>query len=128
MRQPAELKHDIPLQWSTGTGTQVWQMICAAIAGDLATIRQLVTDHLELVECSHAYRTPLYFAVRENKIDVARFLLERGANPVGLAVNDTLLQITQDRGYREMEQLLDETIHGVGMPLDAGERLAELIR
>ena len=43
------------------------------------------------MRCHHAYRTSLYFAVRENQMEVARFLLERGADPLSLAVNDSLV-------------------------------------
>jgi hypothetical protein len=32
MMQPDELKKNLPLIWSTGTGTEVWEMFCAAIA------------------------------------------------------------------------------------------------
>ncbi len=128
MRQPDELKGDEPLQWSPGTGTQVWRMFCYAIDGDLPQLRALLDLNPQLVDCNFAYRTPLYFAVRSNQIEVARHLLERGANPVGLAINSSYLQIAQDRGFREMERLLDEHIHGAGMPSDAGERLASCIR
>lgn len=128
MKPPLELQLDQPLTWSTGTGVQVWRMFCHCLAGDVGNVRTLLDAQPELIECSYAYRTPLYFAVRENQLGVARFLLERGANPVGLAVNDSLLQITRDRGYREMEQLLDQLIHGKGLPSDAGEQLARIIR
>ena len=37
MIQPDELKKSDPLQWSTGTGTDVWAMFCAA---SQATLRQ----------------------------------------------------------------------------------------
>ena len=79
--------------WSTGTGTDVWEMFCACIAGDLETVKRLVNEDPSLVRCHYAYRTPLYFAVRENQIDVAAFLLEHGADPLSLAVNDSLLEI-----------------------------------
>src|SRR5262245_47996774 len=106
MIQPEVLKRDEPLLWSPGTGTAVWNMFCAAISGDLETIKRLVNDDPSLVRCQHAYRTPLYFAVRENQLQIAAFLLEHGADPLSLAVHDTLLDITRDRGYGEMENLL----------------------
>src|SRR5262249_47620685 len=62
----------------------------------------------------HAYRTPIYFAVRENQLAVAAFLLEHGADPLSLAVNDSLLDICRDRGYAKMEKLL-ENHHAIGM-------------
>src|SRR5205823_8707373 len=82
MIQPDELKKNVPLTWSTGTGTDVWEMFCAAISGDVETVNGLLHKDPSLVRCQYAYRTPLYFAVRENRIDVARFLLEHGADPL----------------------------------------------
>ncbi len=128
MMQPEELRSDQPLVWSTGTGEQVWRMFCHCSSGEVAEVRSLLDAAPALIECSYAYRTPLYFAVRENQLEVTRYLLQRGANPVGLAVHDSLLQIAKDRGHHEMERLLDEHIHGYGVPSHAGELLARLIR
>ena len=107
MIQPDELKKDEPLTWSPGRGTDVWELFCACVAGDLAAVKRLVSKDPSLVRCSYAYRTPLYFAVRENRIPVVDFLLDHGADPLSLAVNDTLLEICRDRGYAELEQLLE---------------------
>lgn len=128
MRQPRELTQDAPLTWSAGSGTRVWEMFQHCLTGDLESVRALVTKHPELADCNFAYRTPLYFAVRENQLEVVKFLLAAGASPVDLAVNDTFLQVAKDRGYREMEQLLDQWIHGENVPSHAGESLAQLIR
>ena len=42
MFQPDELKKNEPLLWSTGTGTDVWRMFCAAKQGDVKTIEALL--------------------------------------------------------------------------------------
>jgi hypothetical protein len=42
MFRPDELSKDEPLLWSPGKGTEVWEMFCAARAGDLATIKRLI--------------------------------------------------------------------------------------
>jgi hypothetical protein len=68
MIQPDELKKSEPLKWSPGKGTDVWEMFCACIAGDLAAVQRLVANDPTLVRSSYAYRTPLYFAVRENQV------------------------------------------------------------
>ena len=128
MIQPEELKKNEPLKWSTGTGTDVWEMFCACIAGDLETVKRLLTKDPSLVRCHYAYRTPIYFAVRENQIEVAAFLLDHGADPIGLAVNDSLLEIARDRGYVEMEELLEAkyaSLHGAS---PKGEAVAAAIR
>jgi hypothetical protein len=91
------------------------------------TARLLARD-ASLVRCQYAYRTPLYFAVRENRIAVATFLLEHGTDPLGLAVNDSLLDITRDRGYVEMEKLLEAALATTHAASPRGEAVAKAIR
>jgi len=128
MRRPDDLKKTEPLKWSAGTGVDVWEMFCAAIAGDMETIRRLVRRDPSLVRSHYSYRTPLYFAVRENQLAVASFLLDHGADPLGLAVNDTFLQVARDRGYAEMEKLLEEKIAALHGASSQGEPIAAAIR
>jgi ankyrin repeat protein len=128
MIQPEELKKHERLLWSTGSGVDVWAMFRACLAGDLATVERLVGKDKTLVRCQHAYRTPLYFAVRENRLEVAAFLLERGADPFGLALNDSLLQICTDRGYGDMASLLEEHFARKLNASPRGEALAAAIR
>jgi len=128
MIQPDALKSPDRLKWSTGRGTDVWALFNAAIGGDLATVQQLVAGDPALVRTHHAYRTPLYFAVRENRREVAEFLLDQGADPIGLAVNDTLLDICRDRGYPEMEQLLEAKMASLHHASARGEAVALAIR
>ena len=59
MNQPDVLKKNEPLMWSPGRGTDVWEMFCACVAGDLAAVERLVKKEPLLVRSSHAYRTPL---------------------------------------------------------------------
>jgi ankyrin repeat protein len=103
-------------------------MFSAAISGDLETIKRLLNKDPSLVRCQYAYRTPLYFAVRENQVEVARFLLEHGADQLGLAVNDSLLAITHDRGYGDMEKLLLANLAGVQGASTKGNAVAAAIR
>jgi ankyrin repeat protein len=126
--RPDELKKSEPLTWSPGLGTDVWDLFCAVIGGDLETVRRLVAKDPSLVRSQYMYRTPIYFAVRENQVAVAAYLLERGADPLSLAVEDSLVDICRDRGHAEMERLLEE--HN-GVVLNAsprGEVLATAIR
>lgn len=128
MIRPEALKKKAPLFWSPGSGVDVWKMFCACIAGDLKTIKRLLKKDPSLVRCNYAYRTPIYFAVRENQVEVARFLLERGADPLGFAINDTLLDICRDRGYAEMEKLLEADFASAKGASPKGETVAEAIR
>jgi ankyrin repeat protein len=128
MIQPEELKKNTPLKWSPGTGSDVWEMFCACRTGDLPTVKRLVDKDPSLVRCQHAYRTPLYFAVRENQLDVAALLLERGADPFGLAVNDSLLDICRDRGYVELEKALEAIFTRLQNASSKGEAVTAAIR
>ena len=110
MDRPADLTSDQPLQWSPGTGNEVWAMFRAAIEGDLPAIARLVASKPALARCHYQYRTPLYFAVRENRIEVARYLIEEAYAPIDLAVNDSLLEIARDRGYVAMHSTLNAAL------------------
>ena len=103
-------------------------MFLACRDGDLPRVRALTARDPGLVRCHWQYRTPLYFAVRENRAAVAAFLLDHGADPLGLAVNDTLLQICQDRGSADLERLLRERYARLQGATDAGEPVAAAIR
>lgn len=86
-------------------------MFCACITGDLDTVKQLVTKDLSLVRSQYEYRTPLYFAVRENQLEVAAFLLDHRD---ALVLSDPL-EIARDRGYVDMQRLLESryaSLHG----------------
>src|SRR5688572_24024668 len=128
MTQPDALKKSEPLIWSAGKGTDVWDLFCACIQGNLATVQRLVGNDPALVRCHYNYRKPLYFAVRENQLGVAEFLLDRDPDPIGLAVNDSLLDIARDRGHAAMQQLLESKLfarHNISM---RGEPVAAAIR
>lgn len=128
MNQPDNLKNDAPLTWSPGRGVDVWDLFCACIAGDTIAVERLLQADPALVRSQHAYRTPLYFAVRENQLAVARLLLDSGADPLSLAVNDSLLDICRDRGYVDMEQLLVANYATVLNASPAGAAVAAAIR
>lgn len=128
MIQPEALKKNEPLPWATGIGMDVWELFCACITGDLEAVKRLLEKAPSLARTHHGYRTPIYFAVRENQVEVVSFLLDHGADPLGLAFNDSLLQIARDRGYTEMEKLLETkyaSLHGAS---SKGEALAAAIR
>jgi ankyrin repeat protein len=110
MLQPAELKSDQKLLWSPGRGTDLWKLFRTCIAGDLEAVQALISKDPSLARAHYEYRKPLYFAVRENHLDVARFLLEHDHNPIDLWVDDDPLEIARDRGYAEMERMLADTL------------------
>lgn len=127
MTQPEALRKDKPLFWSTGKGTDVWEMFCAAKAGDIATMKSLLEKDPTLYRSEYEYRNPMSFAVRENQPAAVAFLLEQGANPISSGTNDTLLQIARDRGFAEIQQILETAIAGK-TGTAGGTIMAEAIR
>jgi ankyrin repeat protein len=128
MRQPEALSKDEPLFWAVGNGLDFWGMICAAATGDIAALKALLDKDPSLVRSHYDYRTAMLFAVQENQVDAAAFLLSRGANPISSGTNDTLLTIAQDRGYTEIARILETAIAGNGTPTKGGEAIAEAVR
>ena len=128
MYQPDELKKSEKLLWATGKGTDVWKLFCACVSGELKTVKRLLKQDPSLARTHYNYRTPIYFAVRENQLAVAKYLLEHKADPLSLAVNDSLLEICRDRGYAEMEQLLAANYVQTHCASPLGKPLAEAIR
>ena len=128
MLQPVELKSDQPLMWSSGRGTDVWALFQSCAAGDLAAVQALIAKDPSLARAHYDYRKPLYFAVRENRVDVARFLLEHDRNPMDLWVDDDPLEIARDRGYSEMERMLAETLEAKFNASPKGEPVALALR
>ena len=128
MLQPAALRSDDKLLWSPGRGTDLWALIQACISGDLDAARALIARDPSLARAHYTYRKPLYFAVRENRVDIARFLLEHDRNPMDLWFDDGPLEIARDRGYVEMERLLTETLETTFNASWKGEPIALALR
>ncbi|MFO0939816.1 MAG: ankyrin repeat domain-containing protein [Pirellulales bacterium] len=128
MYQPEELKSTSQLKWSTGRGVDVWEMFCECLAGNLPGVRSLLDRDPTLVRCHYGYRTPLYFAVKENRIDVAQLLLERSADPLAMEFGDSFVLQAKDRGYEAMAALLKNYMEKKYAVSTLGDRTAELIR
>ena len=106
MVQPESLKSEDYQIWSRGRGVDVWAMICAAITGDLSTIKELVARDPNLINCEYEYFKPLRFAVRENQRAIVDFLLERGADPAE-EIGASLVNIARERGHSELATMLE---------------------
>src|SRR5687768_849903 len=128
MLQPAELKSDQKLLWSPGRGSDLWKLFQACIAGEPKAVQTLIENDPSLARAHYDYRKPLYFAVRENRLDVVRFLLEHDRNPLDLWVDDDPIEIARDRGYTEMERLLIETLDTRFNASADGEPVAAALR
>ena len=124
MIRPEALKKNVPLFWSPGIGVDVWEMFCAAISGDLATIRRLLDKDPGLARSHYEYHTPLHFAVRENQIEVTSYLIAHGAKLTFGNVLDT----ARDRGHVDMLKLLEAALAGPRDSAPRGAGIAEAIR
>lgn len=127
MTQPEALQKDEPLFWSTGIGTDVWKIFCAAKEGDMPAIRSLLAKDPSLVRAHYEYRTPMSFAVQQNRLGVAEELLACKASPVDSGTGDPLIQMARDRGFGAMEELLEKALNR-DKGSETGEELAQCIR
>jgi ankyrin repeat protein len=125
MIQPEALKQDTPWLWSPGRGSDVWEMFLACEAGDLEAVQRLVDRDPSLIRSHYEYRTPLSFAVRNNRLEVAEFLIDRGALAVSLGDR---LEMARDRGFTEMERLLERKLAARYGASARGEEIAAAIR
>jgi ankyrin repeat protein len=100
-------------------------MFLACRDGDLEAAKALVARDSSLVRSQYEYRTPLSFAVRENRLDVAAYLLDLGAARVGLG---DPLEMARDRGYAEMVKLLESRLASLHDASARGEPVAAAIR
>ena len=125
MIQPDALTQDTPWLWSPGRGSDVWAMFLACEAGDLAAVERLVDEDPSLIRSHYEYRTPLSFAVRNNRLEVAEFLVDRGA--LGVSLGDRL-EMARDRGFTEMERLLERKLAARYGASSRGEEIAAAIR
>jgi ankyrin repeat protein len=126
--RPEVLTKAEPLFWSTGRGTDVWELFLAASAGDLPTLRRLLDADPSLIRSTYEYRPAIAFAVRENQRAAVELLLARGANPIQSGTPDTLVQMARDRGYTEIAQLLTSAISGMPGGAPQGGVVAAAIR
>src|SRR5688572_28514878 len=108
MLPPIEMQRTLPMTLHGGaksTTTEVWAMLLAANAGDLARVQELVAQRHALSTCQYNYTPPLHFAVREGHLELARFLVDRGTYDPGYKsypFGDTLQTMARDRGFDEI--------------------------
>ncbi|HET9747431.1 MAG TPA: ankyrin repeat domain-containing protein [Chitinophagaceae bacterium] len=114
MLQPIELKSDLPIKLSNdvvSTTTKVWNILVASKNGDPETVKKLADECPELLYAQYNYTPPIHFAVREGHIEVVKYLLDNGAHDPSYKnypFHDNLQTIAHDRGYYEIESMLNE--------------------
>jgi ankyrin repeat protein len=87
----------------------LWDLFEASAAGDLPAVNRLVEARPSLVEAQYNYTPAIHFAVREGRLEVARYLIDRGAETAdyrSYPFQDSLLTIAEDREDGPMADLL----------------------
>jgi hypothetical protein len=95
--KPKELEsHDPTWSWSW-RGSDVWDMLCAALTGDVEAIDKLIRKDANLVKAEYWYTQPLHFAVREGHLAAVQALLDAGGDPTFVKYNSPDLNYGRPR-------------------------------
>jgi len=114
MIQPNELKLNLPMRLSfdaVSTTKNVWKILIASKNGDLEAVKKGVDDCAELIYAQYNYTPPIHFAVREGHIELVKYFLDNGAHDPSYKIYpflDSLSTIAKDRGYYQIEQMLNQ--------------------
>ena len=110
--KPWELESEaITHAWSC-RGPDIWEMLCAAMNGDVGQIRRLLKRDPNLVRAEYWYTRPIHFAVREGHLEAARTLVEAGAEPTFVRYGgEDLTIVARDRGHEEVARYI-ESVRG----------------
>jgi len=93
------------------TTSKVWEILLASYDGELDTVKKLTDECSELIYAQYNYAPPIHFAVRERHVELVKYLLSHGAHDPDYCFypfQESLQTIANDRGYTEIENLLDE--------------------
>lgn len=115
MIQPAVLASERPFGPWGCLGSDVWEALQAAAAGDAHGLRHLLARDGNLYRAEYWYTQPIHLAVRGGHAEAVRVLLDAGADPsaVGLS-GDNLMTMARDRGHEGVARLLGEARSRLG--------------
>jgi ankyrin repeat protein len=115
MTQPEEMK---TIAYVYGVeklnGHNAWALFKACAAGDMPKVRELVAKDRRLVNAQFWYQFPIHMAVRAGHADIVKLLLDQGADPGQSRFTynswDKLLVCSKERGYRQVESILQRAM------------------
>ena len=95
-------------------GYDAWALFEACAAGDLPKVKALVAKDRRLVNGQFWYQFPIHMAVRAGHADIVKLLLDQGADPGQSRFTynswDKLLLCSKERGYRQVESILQRAM------------------
>ncbi len=115
MIKPDELGSERPYGSWASRGCDVWDAICACIAGDVAALQRVLERDPNVA----LYNQPIHFAAREGHLEAVRRLLDAGADPDAEFNGDAPSTVARDRGHEQVARLLEGARSGRTRPADA---------
>ncbi len=89
----------------------LWKLFQECAAGDLEAVKRLVEARPDLATAEYNYTPAIHFAVREGRVEIARYLIDKGAKVAdyrSYPFQDSLLTIAEDREDAATIELLRE--------------------
>jgi ankyrin repeat protein len=95
-------------------GYHAWALFEACAQGDVLKVKSLLAKDQRLVNAQFWYQFPIHMAVFAGNAEIVKLLLDQGADP-GQSVYtynswDKLLLCARERGYRQIEVLLQRAM------------------
>ena len=96
-------------------GRDTWPFLVAVYEGREDVVREMLRGDPTLARAEYAYMQPLHYAVRGGQVEMAKRLVEAGADPLaegwtGRLGDDTPLARARDREDHEMVAVLEDAI------------------
>lgn len=93
------------------TTTNTWEILLASHEGNIQKVKALVKECSDLIYAQYNYAPPVHFAVREGHADLVNYFLDNGAHDPDYKFypsQESLQTVANDRGYFEIEKMLNE--------------------
>jgi ankyrin repeat protein len=95
-------------------GYDAWALFKACALGDVSKVKALLAKDRRLVSAQFCYQFPIHLAVRAGHAETVKLLLNGGADPGQSRYTynswDKLLLCAKERGYRQIESLLQRAM------------------